>query len=107
MRTNTDPFHALADPGRRAILMMLSRDKQSINTIAGNFDISRPAISKHVKILHEAGLILIKDSGRERYCELNLDGFEEVKKWLNFFDKFWKTKLQNLEDLLNQQYKSE
>ncbi|MGF7038298.1 ArsR/SmtB family transcription factor [Mucilaginibacter lappiensis] len=106
MRTNTDPFQALADPGRRAILMLLSQDKQSINTIAGNFDISRPAVSKHVKVLYEAGLILIKDSGRERYCELNPAGFDEVKKWLEFFDQFWKNKLQNLENLLNQQHKT-
>ena len=106
MRTNTDPFQALADPGRRAILMLLSQDKQSINAIAGNFDISRPAVSKHVKVLYEAGLILIKDSGRERYCELNPAGFDEVKKWLEFFDQFWKNKLQNLENLLNQQHKT-
>ncbi|MDR6940762.1 ArsR/SmtB family transcription factor [Mucilaginibacter pocheonensis] len=106
MRTNTDPFQALADPGRRAILMMLSQNRQSINTIAGNFDISRPAVSKHIKVLYEAGLVQIKDSGRERYCELNPDGFNEVKKWLDYFDQFWRTKLQNLEDLLNQQHKT-
>ena len=106
MRTNTDPFQALADPGRRAILMMLSQNRQSINTIAGNFDISRPAVSKHIKVLYEAGLVQIKDSGRERYCELNPDGFNEVKKWLDYFDQFWRTKLQSLEDLLNQQHKT-
>lgn len=106
MRTNTDPFQALADPGRRAILMMLSQNRQSINAIAGNFDISRPAVSKHIKVLYEAGLVQIKDSGRERYCELNPDGFNEVKKWLDYFDQFWRTKLQNLEDLLNQQHKT-
>lgn len=106
MRTNTDPFQALADPGRRAILMMLSQNRQSINAIAGNFDISRPAVSKHIKVLYEAGLVQIKDSGRERYCELNPDGFNEVKKWLDYFDQFWRTKLQNLEGLLNQQHKT-
>lgn len=104
MRTSTDPFQALADPGRRAILMLLSQDKQSINTIAGNFEISRPAVSKHVKVLYEAGLILIKDSGRERYCELNAAGFDEVKQWLGYFDQFWNNKLQNLENLLNQKH---
>jgi DNA-binding transcriptional ArsR family regulator len=104
MRTSTDPFQALADPGRRAILMLLSQDKQSINNIAGNFEISRPAVSKHVKVLYEAGLILIKDSGRERYCELNPVGFDEVKQWLGYFDQFWNDKLQNLENLLNQKH---
>jgi DNA-binding transcriptional ArsR family regulator len=102
MRAITDPFEAIADSNRRAILMLLSQDKQSINTIAGNFDISRPAVSKHIKVLYDAGLIAITDSGRERYCELKPDGFEEVKQWMEYFDRFWKQKLTNLENLLNQ-----
>ncbi len=102
MRTTMDTFQAIADPSRREILMLLTKDKLSINALAGNFDMSRPAVSKHVKVLHEAGLILINDHGRERYCELKPDGFDEVKNWLLFFDKFWKEKLQNLENLLNQ-----
>jgi DNA-binding transcriptional ArsR family regulator len=96
-----DPFHAIADPNRREILMLLTRDRLSINTLAANFDMSRPAVSKHVKALYEAGLIEIKDQGRERYCELNPAGFDEIKHWLTFFDQFWKEKLQNLENLLN------
>ncbi|MDB4921436.1 helix-turn-helix transcriptional regulator [Mucilaginibacter sp.] len=102
MRANLDPFQAIADPSRRGILMLLTKNKLSINSLAGNFDISRPAVSKHVKVLYDAGLIQIKDQGRERYCELKPDGFDEVKEWLNFFDKFWKNKLQNLENLLNE-----
>ena len=105
MRTTLDPFQAIADPSRREILMLLTKDKLSINSLAGNFDMSRPAVSKHVKVLYDAGLILIKDQGRERYCELKPDGFDEVKEWLNFFDKFWKNKLQNLENLLNERSK--
>ena len=103
MRTVIDPFHAIADPSRREILMMLTKDKLSINALAGNFDISRPAVSKHVKVLYDAGLILINDHGRERYCELKPDGFDDIKNWLVFFDQFWKEKLQNLENLLNEQ----
>jgi len=105
MRAITNPFEAIADSNRRAILMLLSHDKQSINTIAGNFDISRPAVSKHIKVLYDAGLIVITDSGRERYCELKADGFEEVKQWIEYFDGFWKQKLNNLENLLNQNAK--
>jgi DNA-binding transcriptional ArsR family regulator len=107
MKTILDPFQAIADPSRRQILMMLTKDKLSINSLAGNFDMSRPAVSKHVKVLYEAGLILIKDQGRERYCELKPDGFDVIKDWLVFFDKFWKEKLQNLENLLNQRSKNE
>ena len=101
MRNGADPFQAIADPSRREILMLLTKDRQSINMLAGNFEMSRPAVSKHVKVLYEAGLILIKDQGRERYCELNASGFDDIKNWLIFFDQFWKQKLQNLEKLLN------
>ena len=97
-----DPFQAIADPSRREILMLLTKDKLSINSLARNFDMSRPAVSKHVRVLYEAGLILIKDQGRERYRELKPDGFDDIKNWLIFFDQFWKEKLQNLENLLNQ-----
>jgi DNA-binding transcriptional ArsR family regulator len=102
MKTTMDPFQAIADPSRREILMLLTKDKLSINSLARNFDMSRPAVSKHVRVLYEAGLILIKDQGRERYCELKPDGFDDIKNWLIFFDQFWKEKLQNLENLLNQ-----
>jgi DNA-binding transcriptional ArsR family regulator len=102
MRNVLDPFQAIADPNRRQILMMLTKEKRSINALAGNFDMSRPAVSKHVRVLHEAGLIDIHDLGRERFCELKEDGFNEVKQWLLFFDKFWNERLQNLENLLNQ-----
>ena len=102
MKTAMDTFQAIADPSRRQILMMLTKDKLSINSLAGNFEMSRPAVSKHVKVLYEAGLIQIKDHGRERLCELREDGFEELNQWLIFFEQFWKNKLQNLENLLNQ-----
>ncbi len=98
---NYDPFHAIADPGRRDILMMLTTEKLSINAIANNFDISRPAVSKHIKILDEAGFITITEQGRERYCQLNQKGFEEVKHWIVFFEQFWNQKLLNLEKLLH------
>jgi DNA-binding transcriptional ArsR family regulator len=106
MNTAMDTFQAIADPSRREILMMLTKDKLSINSLAGNFDMSRPAVSKHVKVLYEAGLIIITDKGRERYCELKPDGFDEIKNWISFFEQFWREKLQNLENLLNQQTKN-
>jgi len=97
----TDPFQAIADPSRRQILQLLSKDSLTINTLAENFDMSRPAVSKHIKILHSAGFISIEDIGRERYCILRQEGFHELQDWINHFDKFWNTKLKKLEDLLN------
>jgi DNA-binding transcriptional ArsR family regulator len=99
-KSNYDPFHAIADAGRRDILMLLTAEKLSINAIANNFEISRPAVSKHIKILDEAGFITITEQGRERYCQLNQKGFEEVKEWIVFFEQFWNQKLSNLEKLL-------
>jgi len=97
-----DSFQAIADPSRREILLMLAGDKKSINSIAEQFDISRPAISKHIKVLHQAGFITFEEKGRERYCILRQEGFDELKEWINFFDNFWKERLSKLEQLLEQ-----
>lgn len=104
-REITDPFHALSDPSRREILMMLYNETLPINAVAEHFDMSRPAVSKHIKVLESAGFIDIKTIGRERYCVLKQDGFNELKEWINHFDGFWKAKLQNLEKLLKQHRK--
>src|ERR1700754_3813491 len=96
-----DAFQVIGDPSRRKMLLLLSEDSLTINSLAENFDMSRPAVSKHVKILETAGFISIKDLGRERYCTLKKDGFEELQAWLNYFDEFWTSKLKKLESLLN------
>jgi len=81
--------------------MLLYEDSLSINSLADNFDMSRPAVSKHIKILYNAGFISIRDIGRERYCTLKKDGFEELQAWISHFDKFWASKLKKLETLLS------
>ena len=96
-----DAFQVIADPSRRQMLRLLSKDSLTINNLAENFDMSRPAVSKHIKILYTAGFISIQDIGRERYCTLKQDGFSELQEWLSFFDKFWTSKLKTLEILLN------
>jgi len=100
-----DAFQVIADPSRRQMLMLLSKDSLTINNLADNFDMSRPAVSKHIKILYNAGFISIQDIGRERHCILKQDGFNELQKWIDFFDKFWLTKLKKLETLLNKKIK--
>ena len=96
-----DTFQVIGDPSRRKMLMLLSEDSLSINRLGEHFDMSRPAVSKHVKILETAGFISIEDQGRERYCTLKKDGFDELHAWLNYFDQFWASKLKKLENLLN------
>jgi len=96
-----DTFQVIGDPSRRKMLMLLSEECLTINNLADNFEMSRPAVSKHIKILHNAGFISIEDIGRERYCTLKKDGFEELQAWLSYFDQFWASKLTKLEILLN------
>jgi DNA-binding transcriptional ArsR family regulator len=95
-----DPFAAIGDPSRRAMLHLLSGGNMSINTLAENFDMSRPAVSKHVKILYNAGFITIEDVGRERRCTLSRQGFEDLQKWIDFYDGFWSAKMKKLDGLL-------
>ncbi|HEX6190884.1 MAG TPA: metalloregulator ArsR/SmtB family transcription factor [Chitinophagaceae bacterium] len=96
-----DVFQVIGDPSRRKMLMLLSEDSLTINSLADNFDMSRPAVSKHIKILYNAGFISIHDIGRERYCTLKKDGFEQLQAWISYFDKFWTFKLKKLESLLS------
>jgi DNA-binding transcriptional ArsR family regulator len=102
-KNKPDVFQAIADPTRRAILIMLATQALPVNALAEKFDMSRPAVSKHIKVLQESGLVSITDSGRERYCALNQAGFREVTNWFAYFDKFWNDKLNKLETFLNQQ----
>ena len=106
MKTQTlDAFQVIADPSRRQMLMMLSKDSMTINSLAKNFDMSRPAVSKHIKVLYNAGFISITGIGRERHCVLKQDGFNELQDFINYFDKFWTRKLQKLQDILNSKSK--
>jgi|ERR1017187_1266732 DNA-binding transcriptional ArsR family regulator len=100
-----DAFQVIADPSRRQMLMILSKDSMTINSLAENFDMSRPAVSKHLKILYNAGFISIKDIGRERYCTLKQDGFNELQAFINYFDEFWTSRLKKLETILNNKSK--
>ncbi len=100
-----DVFQVIADPSRRQMLQLLSKDNMTINALAENFDMSRPAVSKHLKIMYNAGFISITDIGRERYCTLKQDGFNELQDFINYFDKFWTNKLKKLETLLNNKIK--
>ena len=95
-----DVFQAIADPNRRAILNLLATQKLTVNGIAEKFRISRPAISKHMKILAECGLVVIHRQGRERYCEANLDQLQEVSDWVENSRRLWKGRLDVLSGYL-------
>ena len=98
-----DVFFALADPTRRAILGRLVEGPATVGALAGPFDISAPAISKHIKILDRAGLIERSVVGREHHCRLHPQAFKEAEDWLNFHRTFWETRLDELETVLQQE----
>ena len=101
MEIRRDVFQAIADPTRRQIIEMLARKSLNVNAIAENFDVSRQAVSLHVKILAECGLIIIKRQGRERYCEAKLAKLSEVVDWADKYRQFWTVKFNSLDNYLN------
>jgi DNA-binding transcriptional ArsR family regulator len=96
-----DVFQAIADPTRRQILGMLAKNSLNLNAVSEQFAISRPAISKHVRILRECGLVVIRRQGRERVCEARLQPLHEVVEWLEKYRTFWNIKLDALEQFLD------
>ena len=98
-----DVFQAIADPTRRQILELLSRRTLTLNGVSEQFNVSRPAISKHMKILAECGLVKMRQEGRERYCEVQLQKLQEVAQWAAQYQQFWTHKLNALEDFLDRE----
>jgi DNA-binding transcriptional ArsR family regulator len=101
-----DVFRAIADPTRREIINLIAHQSMNLNTVADNFDMSRPAVSKHIKILTECGLLVIKQQGRERFCHADLHQLKEVTDWAEQYRKFWTQKLDALGDFLNKEQES-
>lgn len=95
-----DVFSALADQNRRKILMMLADNELTVNSIAEKFKFSRPAVSKHLKVLLRTNLVFSQQEGRERYYKINVEPLNEVRNWLKFYDKFWDRKLNSLKNYL-------
>ena len=96
-----DVFQAIADPTRREIIGLLAKKTMNLNSVAEKFDISRPAISKHIKILTECGLVMIRQDGRERFCEARLDQLNEVTNWVEQYRQYWDKKFNALDQYLN------
>jgi DNA-binding transcriptional ArsR family regulator len=89
-------FRALADPTRREILGILRGGRQTVGGIARNFRMSRPAISKHIHLLHEAGLVATEKQGTSSLCSINAQPLREVEDWLRDYATFWSESLRSL-----------
>jgi DNA-binding transcriptional ArsR family regulator len=92
-----DVFQGIADPTRREILHLISKQPLNVNSVSEQFDTSRTAIYKHLKILTECGLIVVKQKGRERFCEAQFQKLLEVSDWVEQYRQFWNAKLDSLE----------
>lgn len=96
-----DVFQAIADPTRRQIITLIARSEMNLNSIADRFEISRPTVSQHVKILQECGIIGIEKRGRERYCRIKPANLRQVADWVEPFRVLWEEKLDSFEKYLN------
>jgi DNA-binding transcriptional ArsR family regulator len=101
MKLRRDPFQAIADPTRRAILVLLAAQTMSAGAIAENFDVARPTISKHMQVLAECELITSTQKGREIYYEIKVDKMKEIEKWLAQFRAIWENRYNQLDNLLS------
>ncbi|MDB5087047.1 MAG: sdpR 1 [Mucilaginibacter sp.] len=100
MKARRDVYQAIADPTRRAIISMIAGQPHNVTAIAEKFDISRQAISLQLKILTDCGLVKIKQQGRERFCEAQLDKLSEVSAFVDQYRQHWESKLDALETYL-------
>ena len=97
-----DVFQAIADPVRRDIIEMLATESLTVNTIAEKFEVSRPAISKHLKILKECDIITIEKKGRNRFCIIQPKQLIPAFLWIDQYKQLWEDKLDNFENYLHQ-----
>ena len=95
-----DIFQAIADPTRRAILVLLAVQAMTPNALAEHFNTSRQAVSKHIKILTECEAVKQQQTGREIYYHINPKKMKEIDQWMDTFRKLWEDKFDQLDDLL-------
>src|SRR5258707_12753850 len=97
MKARVNVYQAIADPTRRPIINMIAVEPHNVTAIAEQFDMTRQAISLHVKILTDCGLITIRQRGRDRFCEAQLDRLSEVSAFVDQYRQHWESKLDALE----------
>jgi DNA-binding transcriptional ArsR family regulator len=93
VRSDTDVFHAIADGTRRGLLDALAEGEQPVGALAERFDVSLPAISQHLKVLREVGLVGVREAGRQRICHLQAERLQEVASWVGRYEEFWRARL--------------
>ena len=100
MKARRDVFQAISDPTRRDIIGLIAGKPQNVNSIAEHFSVSRQAISLHMQILADCGLVVMKQQGRERLCEARLKSLNEVSEWIDQYRAHWEERLDRLDNYL-------
>lgn len=100
MKTRRDIFQAIADPTRRAILMLLAINAMTPNALAEHFNTSRQAVSRHIQILTECDVVSQKQRGREIYYHIEFEKMKEIDIWLEQIRKIWETRFDQLDNVL-------
>ena len=95
-----DVFAALASPPRREVLRLLLDGPRTVNDIASHFDMRRPSVSEHLRVLRDAGLVTERKAGRERRYQLEPDPLMDLREWLNPYEQFWRERLTALRSVL-------
>ena|SRR5437773_10550331 len=99
---SADVFAAIADPTRRQLLDLLGQGEQSVLGLTGHFDMTVSAVSQHLRLLREVGLVDVRRAGRERWYRLNPEPLKTVAAWVGFYEQFWRRKLHALGKYLDE-----
>jgi DNA-binding transcriptional ArsR family regulator len=99
--SSSDVYAALASPVRRSLLTMLAERPHTVNELAKQFDMRRPSVSEHLRILRESGLVHARQTGRQRIYGINAEPLRDVAEWLAPFERFWRERASALADLLD------
>lgn len=100
LSTTTDVFNAIAEPQRRAILVLLTQGELSVNEIADALHLNQPQASKHLRVLHEVDLVDVRREGRQRIYQLQSDSLKPVHDWVRQFEQFWRERFDRLDTYL-------
>jgi DNA-binding transcriptional ArsR family regulator len=100
MEARRDVFQAIADPTRREIIDLLAQQPMNLNGVAEHFQVTRPAISNHIRILNECGIVQIEQVGRERICRIQPDHLKQVSDWAGKYEELWTRKIDSFEKYL-------
>ncbi|WP_181781712.1 ArsR/SmtB family transcription factor [Pseudonocardia pini] len=100
--TTTDAFNAVAEPRRREILEVLARGERSVGDLVGELELAQPQVSKHLKVLHEVGLVAVREDGRRRLYRLNGRGLKPIHDWVARFEQHWEDRFGVLDAVLEE-----